>query len=92
MNLYVGNLSPETTEKDLLKAFQAHGAVSSVSLLENRMRLGRGTGLSRGFGFVMMPEKTEGLAALAALNLRELHGRAMTVLTARPTNLRRRRS
>ena len=59
MNIYVGNLSPDTTQEDLRKAFQAHGEVSSASLLTTRMSAGRGTGPSRGIGFVVMPNKAQ---------------------------------
>ena len=56
MNLFVGNLSPETTLEDLRKAFQAHGTVDSATLLTTRMKGGRRTGPSRGKGFVAMPD------------------------------------
>jgi len=91
MNIYVGNLSPDTTQEDLRKAFQAHGEVSSASLLTTRMSGGRGTGPSRGMGFVVMPNKAQAQAALAALNLHEIRGRAMTVQVARPMPARRHR-
>ena len=91
MNMYIGNLSPETTEDDLRQAFQVHGKVSSVSLLRTEMRGGRRTGPSRGRGFVAMPDKAQALAALVALNLHELHGQAMAAQEARPTIPRRRR-
>jgi len=89
MNLYVGNLAPDTTRADLRKVFQPHGEVSSVSLPSLGMNAGLGTGPSRGFGFVVMPDKTQARAALAALHLRELQGRPMTVQMAREARLRR---
>ncbi len=79
MNIYVGNLSYEATQDDLRQAFEAHGAVSSVSIIMDRM-----TGRSRGFGFVEMPDKAQGTAAISALNLQEVRGRAMTVNEAKP--------
>ena len=79
MNIYVGNLSYEATEADLRQAFEAHGPVSSVSIIMDKM-----TGRSRGFGFVEMPEKAHGEAAIQALNLQEIRGRAMTVNEAKP--------
>ncbi|MCK4602840.1 MAG: RNA-binding protein, partial [Phycisphaerae bacterium] len=54
MNIYVGNLSRETTEDDLRQAFEAFGQVESASVIKDRF-----TGESRGFGFVEMPDKTE---------------------------------
>ena len=79
MNIYVGNLSYEATQDDLRQAFEAHGEVSSVSIIMDKM-----TGRSRGFGFVEMPDKGQAEAAIQALNLQEIRGRAMTVNEARP--------
>jgi len=79
VNIYVGNLSYEATQDDLRQAFEAHGEVSSVSIIMDKM-----TGRSRGFGFVEMPDKGQAQAAIAALNLQEVRGRAMTVNEARP--------
>src|SRR5574341_657182 len=79
MNIYVGNLSYEATQDDLRQAFEAYGEVSSVSIIMDKM-----TGRSRGFGFVEMPDKAAGQAAINALNLQEIRGRAMTVNEAKP--------
>jgi RNA recognition motif-containing protein len=79
MNIYVGNLSYEATQDDLRAAFEAHGEVSSVSIIMDKM-----TGRSRGFGFVEMPDQGAGQAAISALNLQEVRGRAMTVNEAKP--------
>ena len=77
--LYVGNLSFDTTENDLQDLFAAHGPVSEVNLITDRM-----SGRSRGFGFVTMgtPEGAE--AAIQALAGKEVGGRALTVNEARP--------
>jgi cold-inducible RNA-binding protein len=79
MKLYVGNLSFETTENDLQDLFEQHGKVAEVSLMMDRM-----TGKSRGFAFVTMNETTEANAAMAAINGKELGGRALAVNEARP--------
>jgi RNA recognition motif-containing protein len=79
VNIYVGNLSYEATQDDLRQAFEAHGEVSSVSIIMDKM-----TGRSRGFGFVEMPDTGAGQAAVSALNLRDIRGRAMTVNEAKP--------
>ncbi|HOQ89679.1 MAG TPA: RNA-binding protein [Candidatus Hydrogenedentes bacterium] len=79
MNIYVGNLSYQTTDDSLREAFEAFGEVSSA-----RVIMDRETGRSRGFGFVEMPSKDEGNAAIAALNGRDLDGRSITVNEARP--------
>jgi cold-inducible RNA-binding protein len=79
VNIYVGNLSYEATQDDLRQAFEAHGEVSSVSIIMDKM-----TGRSRGFGFVEMPDNGQGQTAISALNLQEVRGRAMTVNEAKP--------
>jgi len=78
-NIYVGNLSYEATEDDVRQAFEAYGEVTSVAIIKDKM-----TGRSRGFGFVEMSDKNQALAAIQALNLQEVRGRAMTVNEARP--------
>jgi cold-inducible RNA-binding protein len=76
-NLYVGNLSYDTTEDDLRTAFAPHGVVLSAQVVTDRE-----TGKPRGFGFVEM--SNGGPDAIKALNLSELHGRNITVNEARP--------
>lgn len=79
MNIYVGNLSFDTSESDLQAAFAVHGNVTSA-----RIATDRDTGRARGFGFVEMSDPNEAKAAIAALNGRELQGRTLTVNEARP--------
>jgi cold-inducible RNA-binding protein len=79
MNIYVGNISWDSTEEELKNAFAAHGAVSSVKIITDKF-----TGRSRGFGFVEMPEKTEAEAAISTLNGMDLKGRKIVVNEARP--------
>jgi RNA recognition motif-containing protein len=79
MNIFVGSLSYECTDRDLLQAFSAHGAVDSARVITDRE-----TGQSRGFGFVEMPNDNEARAAIEALNGRELLGRPIKVNEARP--------
>jgi RNA recognition motif-containing protein len=79
MNIYVGNLSLEVTEEDLREAFKAFGQVTSVNIIKDRY-----SGRSRGFGFVEMPVKTEGQAAISGLNGKDLKGQALNVNEARP--------
>ncbi|HKX60722.1 MAG TPA: RNA-binding protein [Verrucomicrobiae bacterium] len=77
--LFVGNLSFDITENDLQDAFAAHGTV-----LEANLMLDRVSGRPRGFGFVTMSTPEEAQNAIAALNGRDLGGRALTVNVARP--------
>ena len=79
MNIYVGNLSGEVTEEELREAFKAFGQVTSVNIIKDRY-----SGQSRGFGFVEMPTKAKGQAAITGLNGKELKGRRLTVNEARP--------
>ena len=79
MRLYVGNLPFNTTEQDLQAMFEAHGTVVSTAVVTDRE-----TGRSRGFGFVEMGDKTQGQAAIEALNGQALNGRNVTVNEARP--------
>jgi len=79
VNIYVGNLSYNTTEADLREAFSKHGEVSEV-----RMITDRDTGRSKGFGFVEMPNAEEARAAMDALNETDLHERTIKVNEARP--------
>jgi len=79
MNIYVGNLSYTLEESELQDAFAEFGEVSSVKVLSDRE-----TGRPRGFGFVEMPNQAEGEAAVAALNGKDVGGRALRVNEARP--------
>jgi len=74
MNIYVGNLSLETTEDDLRQAFEAFGQVISVKIVR-----GRATGESAGFGFVGMPISDEGQTAISEMNGKDLKGHTIKV-------------
>jgi RNA recognition motif-containing protein len=84
MNIYVGNLSYETTEEDLRSAFEQFGAVASVSIIKDKF-----SGQSKGFGFVEMSSKSEGQSAIDGLNDKEINGRALKVNEARPPSEKR---
>ena len=78
-NIFVGNLSYQTTQEDLHAAFSQYGNVERVSIVTDR-----DTGQPRGFAFVEMTESSAAQAAISQLNGAELHGRAMNVNEARP--------
>ena len=78
-NIFVGNLSFQTTQDDLQNAFSSYGAVERVSIVTDR-----DSGQSRGFGFVEMSEGSDAANAISALNGSDLNGRAMNVNEARP--------
>ena len=81
-NLYVGNLSYQTTSDDLREMFSQYGTVTSAQVVMDRE-----TGRSRGFGFVEMSDG--GDAAIDALNGNDVQGRTLTVNEARPREERR---
>jgi cold-inducible RNA-binding protein len=78
-NLYVGNLSHQTTEAELRTAFEVHGKVDKVSIVTERE-----TGRPRGFAFVEMTDSGEAEKAVAALNGSSLGGRTLSINEARP--------
>jgi RNA recognition motif-containing protein len=77
-NIYVGNISFQTTEQDLDAAFSAYGQVDRVQIVKDR-----DTGQSRGFAFVEMPNNAEADRAMEALNGADVSGRTLTVNEAR---------
>jgi cold-inducible RNA-binding protein len=78
-NIFVGNLSYQTTEAELETAFGAFGAVERVSIVRDR-----DTGQPRGFAFVEMTNADQAASAIQGLNGTEMGGRAINVNEARP--------
>jgi RNA recognition motif-containing protein len=78
-NIYVGNLTWDSTADDLLALFQSYGAVARAQVITDRE-----TGRSRGFGFVEMDNDEEAQTAIDALNGTPYRGRPLTVNEARP--------
>ncbi|MEN6335685.1 MAG: RNA-binding protein [Phycisphaerales bacterium] len=74
MNIYIGNLAPDTTEDEVKEAFAAFGDVASVKIIRDGA-----TGESRGFGFAEMPNEDQAKAAIAAMEGKELKGSAIHV-------------
>ena len=79
MNIYVGNLSFDTSSEELREAFSEHGEVADARVITDRE-----TGRSRGFGFVEMVDNSEAQAAIEKLNGASLQGRTINVNEARP--------
>jgi RNA recognition motif-containing protein len=79
MNIYIGNMSFDTTEDQLRQAFEAFGEVSTVNIITDKY-----SGEPRGFAFVEMSGKSEAIAAIGGLNGQELNGRALKVSEAKP--------
>ncbi len=78
-NLFVGNLSFQTTEGDLRTMFAAFGQVTRVHIATDRE-----TGQARGFAFIEMPNDAEATKAMTDLNGKEVAGRALRVNEATP--------
>lgn len=78
-NIYVGNISFQTSDADLEQLFAEYGRVDRANVVMDRQ-----TGRSRGFGFVEMSNDAEAQKAIAELNGKELGGRTLTVNVARP--------
>jgi RNA recognition motif-containing protein len=81
MKLYVGNLSFNTSNQDLIELFKEAGPVASANIIEDRE-----TGRSRGFGFVEMENQADGQSAIEQFNGKEVDGRALKVNEAKPQN------
>jgi hypothetical protein len=79
--LFVGGLGSSISEPELREAFGAFGVVADAVILKDR-----GTGESRGFGFVTMENRKDANRAIEELNGSELNGRrlAVNVATDRP--------
>ena len=79
MNIYIGNLSYNVTDQDLQKLFEAYGKVDRSNVISDRE-----TGRSKGFGFIEMPEQSEGQEAIEELDGQDVDGRNIRVNEARP--------
>ena len=80
--LYVGNLTYDTTEDNLVELFSEYGEVLSAQII-----IDRDTNRSKGFGFVEMADGAD--EAANALNGQDFRGRNLTVNEARPREDRR---
>jgi RNA recognition motif-containing protein len=78
MNIYIGNLSYETTEEDLQSAFSEYGGVVSVKIIKDQYN-----GRSKGFGFIEMPDRIEANAAIEGMNGKQFKGRTIKVNKAK---------
>ena len=83
-NIFVGNLSYNTSENAVRTLFEEYGTVDRVSIATDR-----DSGQQKGFAFVEMSVDAEGDRAIESLSGRELNGRALTVNEARPKTERR---
>tara|TARA_B100000676_G_C18077439_1_gene848634 strand:+ start:1528 stop:1779 length:252 start_codon:yes stop_codon:yes gene_type:complete len=79
VNIYVGNISYNSTEDDLREAFGQYGEVTAVRVITDR-----DTGRSKGFGFVEMSDDDQAREAMQALDGNDFMGRDIKVNEARP--------
>jgi len=78
-NLFVGNMSFQTTAADLRALFEPFGQLARVHVATDRE-----TGKARGFGFVEMVNDADAAKAIAALDGKDVGGRNLKVNEARP--------
>lgn len=82
--IYIGNLNFSTTEDKLTEVFSAFGEVLSASIIKDK-----NTGLSKGFGFIEMPEDDSAFNAIKELNGKDLDGRRVRISIAEDKGPRR---
>jgi RNA recognition motif-containing protein len=79
MNIYVGNLGDQMTEKAISEMFEAFGTVETVKIINDRF-----SGRSKGFGFVDMPSNSEADKAIKALNGKIIEKKPIKIRPADP--------
>lgn len=79
MKLYVGNLSKQVTDAQLNDLALPYGALVSANVATDR-----GSGESKGFGFVEFSNADEARAAITGLDGRDVNGQVLKVNEARP--------
>lgn len=84
MNIYVGNLSYQTTENQLRNLFSEFGETKSASIVMDKF-----TNRSRGFGFVEMPNDAEAQKAIDKLHNSSLNLQTIKVNEAKPRSSER---
>jgi len=77
--IYVGNLNKSTTQDEINTLFTQAGTVTSVDLIKDK-----GTGMSKGFAFVSMPEQAEAEKAISMFNAYSLADNELKVNVAKP--------
>lgn len=79
MNIFVGNLSNDVQEEDLMNLFSEFGRVREIKIIRDML-----TQQSKGFGFVELPGLVDAQKAINALNTKEVKGKKLVVNEARP--------
>ncbi|MBO7143086.1 MAG: hypothetical protein J6V76_08260, partial [Bacteroidales bacterium] len=79
MNIYIANLKPDFTDSDLNELFKDYGTINSAKIIYDKE-----TKVSKGFGFVEMPNDEEGQKAIDELNGATLDDKVIKVSVALP--------
>jgi RNA recognition motif-containing protein len=74
MNIYIGNLDEKIQDGHLKDAFREYGKVIKAKVI-----LDRYTGISKGFGFIEMPDELEANKAISTLNGGTWEGKVIKV-------------
>jgi RNA recognition motif-containing protein len=77
MNIFIGNLDIRIEGYHLKEEFKNYGVVTSAAVIKDKA-----TGVSRGFGFIEMPNDEEALKAIETLNGGKWEGNVITVRKA----------
>ena len=83
--LFIGNLSPTTTETELTELFSEFGRIRSIKLASDIF-----SNQCKGFGFIEM-EGHEARSAIAALNGKDFKGKPLRVNFESPKGRNKRR-
>jgi cold-inducible RNA-binding protein len=81
INLFVGNLSLDTTEIELNEEFVSYGAILSTRIMNDRYI---GSRQPQGYGFVSMAIRAEGEAAITGVNGKKIRDHMVSVIEALP--------
>ena len=87
MDIYVGNLSSDTTRDELIKIFEKFGQVIEVRLITNKFGV-----KSKKYAFIEMPSEDEAQKAIEEMNEKEFKERTLSVSVAKPKNPRTRKT
>lgn len=79
MNIYIGNISRESSENEIKALFEEYGKVESINLIRDNY-----TKLLKGFGFIEMPDNDSAENAIKNLDGQMFNGRPLTVNVAKP--------
>jgi RNA recognition motif-containing protein len=83
MTIYVGNINYSLGEEEIRKIFEVIGHVDAIKIVRDKR-----TGKSKGFCFIDMPDKKEGMEAIKSLDGKAVAGRNLRVLRAHTNKVR----